>query len=91
MNRITRSYLASKGVLFAVNGETGLLEVQRIDDPHSFALDEELHFIPPYLESDEVALDVVYNISAITLDDESISSEMREIIVEDCFDVVAFL
>lgn len=89
ISKTTTNYLASKGVLIDINAETGFLEPQKIDDPNNFALSMELHFIPPSLKSDDEAYEIVCNISDITLDDETISSEIREVIIEDCWDILS--
>lgn len=46
--------LARHGVLIGTD-ELGYKDIQRIDDPETFAEDNELDFIPPYLESDDEA------------------------------------
>lgn len=91
MNDLTQTYLAKQGVLIAINSETGLLEAQKIDVPEEFAWEMDLDFIPPTLESDDEALDIIYNISDITLDDDTITEDEREIIIEDCFDLLTSL
>lgn len=88
MTELTELYLAKQGVLIAISSETGFLEAQKIDVPEEYAWEMDLDFIPPTLESDEIALDIVHNISDITLDDDTLTEEEREIIIEDCFDLI---
>jgi hypothetical protein len=91
ISKTTQNYLFSKGITLSLNSETGLMEVQRIDEPETFAIENELHYIPPFLESDDKALDIVSNISEITLNDETINNDIREIIIEDCFEILTSL
>jgi hypothetical protein len=88
MKRITIEYLAKLGVGLFINSETGFLEAQRIDEPESFAEDMQLSFIPPYLNSDEEARDIIFSLDEIMLSDETLSQEYREIIGEDCYEVL---
>lgn len=53
--------LAKHGIIES-NNEYGKFDVQRIDDPESFAELNQLNFIPPKLQSDEVAKILYYNI-----------------------------
>jgi hypothetical protein len=89
ISKITIGYLAKNGVLIALNSETGLTEFQKIDEPETFAIENELPFLPKQLDNDDEAIEIVHNISQITLDDETITSSMREIIIEDCYDLIA--
>lgn len=89
ISRITTTYLAKLGVLVCLRLEDDLIYFERIDEPEQVALDMELCFIPKKLNSDEEALEIVFAISDITLDDETITTNMREIIIEDCYNLIA--
>lgn len=91
LSRITITYLAKLGVLISYQAQTGLISIEKIDEPNQIALDMELCFIPKTLKSDTEAMGIVYNISDITLDDETITTELREIIVEDCWTILSNL
>jgi len=84
----TEIYLAKLGVLIAINSETGLIEPQKIDDPQTFKYDFNLSFLPNTLNSDDEAVELIYNISQITLDDYSITGKERNSIIDDCFNFI---
>lgn len=89
LSMLTANYLEKCGVFIALNLDTGLNEIQRIDEPEEYAIDMGLPFVPKSLKNDTEALEVVHNISQITLDDETITSDMRGIIIEECVDLLA--
>jgi hypothetical protein len=88
MKRITIEYLAKLGVAIFINGETGFLEAQRIDNPEDFAFDMQLPFTPPSLNSDDEAIDILFSLDEIMLNDETLSQDDRETIGEDCYEVL---
>jgi hypothetical protein len=47
-------FLAKYGIVES-NNEDGVYDVQRIDSPEEFALDNQLKFIPPLLKGDKQA------------------------------------
>lgn len=59
ISRITTGYLASLGVLITWVLEDDLVRFERIDEPEQTALDMELFFIPPKLDNDSAAQDIV--------------------------------
>jgi hypothetical protein len=75
-------YLAFLGVVESTN-ENGEIEVQRIDDPLSFALENNLPQIPSTLSSDQEAKDIWSNLDNILLSDIQVSEDMRQVIMED--------
>lgn len=51
---VSLKVLAKHGICISTDA-AGYKDIQRIDDPETFAEDNELDFIPPYLESDDEA------------------------------------
>lgn len=80
---ITTGYLASLGVLITWVLEDDIVRFERTDEPEQTALDMELFFIPPKLESDRAAQDIVNNISNIMEFDLTLSESMKAIILKD--------
>lgn len=55
-------YLASLGIIES-NDAQGKYQIQRIDEPKSFQVENDLSFEPPLLDSDEEALELFNSIS----------------------------
>jgi hypothetical protein len=85
---ITEQYLAKLGVLIAYNTESELTEPQKIDDVQSFKDDFGLDFMPTQLDSDDDAMEIVHNISQITLEDDTLTESERTEIIENCYDLL---
>ena len=91
INSQTSEYLAKLGVVISFNTLDNIYNFEKIDDPEEYAQAMGYSFIPPKLESDAHALDCIRYIDMITLYDEQLTQDDREIIVEDCYKVTRLM
>ena len=60
-------YLAKLGIVNSTN-EDGNSDIQHIDDPENFAIDNELDFVPPLISGDDEAKAIYKSINHSTME-----------------------